>query len=118
MLDEIQRLPDLFELLRVLADRPDAPARFLLLGNASPDLVGRTSESLAGRAAFHELDGFGLTEVDDVDRLWLRGSFPRSYLAGSEAASRRWRDNFVQTLLARDLPSLGAGVPARQARAE
>lgn len=116
VLDEIQRLPDLFELLRVLADRPDTPARFLLLGSASPDLVGRTSESLAGRAAFHELDGFGLTEVDDVDRLWLRGSFPRSYLAASEAASRRWRDNFVQTLLARDLPSLGAGVPANTLR--
>lgn len=110
VLDEIQRFPGLFELLRVLADRPQTPARFLLLGSASPDLVGRTSESLAGRAAFHHLAGFDLTEVDDVDRLWLRGSFPRSYLAASEAASRRWRDNFVHTLLARDLPSLGSAV--------
>ena len=116
VLDEIQRRPELFELLRVLADRPRTPARFLLLGSASPHLAGRTSESLAGRAAFHHLDGFGLTEVDDVGRLWLRGSFPRSYLAASEAASRRWRDNFVHTLLARDLPSLGTRTPTTTLR--
>ena len=91
VLDEIHRLPDLFPLLRVLADRPRTPARFLVLGSASPELLRQTSETLAGRVAFHELDGFGLREVEDLERLWLRGGFPLSYLARSGAASRRWR---------------------------
>ena len=111
VLDEIHRLPGIFPLLRVLADRPELPARFLVLGSASTDLLRQTSESLAGRVAFHHLDGFDLTEVDDLERLWLRGGFPRSYLAASGAASRRWRDGFIQTLLARDLPDLGSTVP-------
>ncbi|MCY4077421.1 MAG: AAA family ATPase, partial [Acidobacteria bacterium] len=104
VLDEIQRLPAVFPLLRTLADRPRTPARFLVLGSASPELLRQTSESLAGRVAFHELDGFGLREVDDLERLWLRGGFPRSYLARSVAASRRWRDDFIRTFLERDLP--------------
>ena len=108
VLDEIQRLPEVFPLLRVLADRPGTPARFLVLGSASPDLLRQTSETLAGRVAFHELDGFGLNEVDEPERLWLRGGFPRSYLAPSAAASRRWRDGFIQTFLARDVPELGS----------
>ena len=112
VLDEIHRLPGIFELLRVLADRPGPPARFLVLGSASPELLRQTSESLAGRVAFHELDGFGMTEVGDLERLWLRGGFPRSYLARSEPASRRWRDAFVRTLLARDLPDFGSTIPA------
>lgn len=111
VLDEIHRLPGIFPLLRVLADRPRLPARFLVLGSASTDLLRQTSESLAGRVAFHHLDGFDLTEVDDLERLWLRGGFPRSYLAASGAASRRWRDGFIQTLLARDLPDLGSTIP-------
>ena len=111
VLDEIHRLPGIFPLLRVLADRPGLPARFLVLGSASTDLLRQTSESLAGRVAFHHLDGFDLTEVDDLERLWLRGGFPRSYLAASGAASRRWRDGFIQTLLARDLPDLGSTIP-------
>ena len=111
VLDEIQRLPEVFPLLRVLADRPGTPARFLVLGSASPDLLRQTSETLAGRVAFHELDGFGLNEVDDLERLWLRGGFPRSYLAPSAPASRRWRDGFVRTFLARDVPELGSLVP-------
>lgn len=111
VLDEIHRLPDIFQLLRVLADRRGPPARFLVLGSASPELLRQTSESLAGRVAFHELDGFGLDEVDDLERLWLRGGFPRSYLARSEPASRRWRDGFIRTLLARDLPELGSTIP-------
>ena len=111
VLDEIHRLPNIFRLLRVLADRPGLPARFLVLGSASPELLRQTSESLAGRIAFHELDGFGVTEVDDPERLWLRGGFPRSYLARSEPASRRWRDGFVRTLIARDLPELGSTIP-------
>ncbi|MCY4400603.1 MAG: ATP-binding protein [Gemmatimonadetes bacterium] len=116
VLDEIHRLPDIFQLLRVLADRPGPPARFLVLGSASPELLRQTSESLAGRVAFHELGGFDLTEVDDPERLWLHGGFPRSYLARSGAASRRWRDGFIQTLLARDLPDLGNTIPSTTLR--
>ena len=116
VLDEIQRLPAVFPLLRTLADRPRAPARFLVLGSASPELLRQTSESLAGRVAFHELDGFGLREVDDLERLWLRGGFPRSYLARSGAASRRWRDDFIRTFLERDLPGLGNTVPSTTLR--
>ena len=116
VLDEIHRLPDVFQLLRVLADRPGTPARFLVLGSASPELLRQTSESLAGRVAFHELDGFGLTEVDNLERLWLRGGFPRSYLARSGPASRRWRDGFIRTLLARDLPELGSTIPSATLR--
>ncbi len=116
VLDEIHRLPDIFQLLRVLADRPGPQARFLVLGSASPELLRQTSESLAGRVAFHELDGFDLTDVDDLERLWLRGGFPRSFLARSEAASRRWRDGFIRTLLARDLPELGSTIPSATLR--
>ncbi len=116
VLDEIHRLPDVFQLLRVLADRPGPPARFLVLGSASAELLRQTSESLAGRIAFHVLDGFDVTEVDDPERLWLRGAFPRSYLAHSDAASRRWRDGFIHTLLARDLPDLGSTIPSTTLR--
>ena len=111
VLDEIHRLPGVFPLLRVLADRPGTPARFLVLGSASPELLRQTSETLAGRIAYCRLDGFTTSEVADVDRLWLRGGFPRSYLARSDAASVRWRHNFVDTFLSRDVPELGGSVP-------
>ena len=111
VLDEIHRLPEVFPLLRVLADRPRTPARFLVLGSASPELLRQTSETLAGRVAFHRLDGFATTEVDDINRLWLRGGLPRSYLARSEAASVRWRHSFVDTFLSRDVAGLGGSVP-------
>ena len=111
VLDEIHRLPEVFPLLRVLADRPRTPARFLVLGSASPDLLRQSSETLAGRVAFHELDGFGLREVEDLERLWLRGGFPLSYLARTGPASRRWRDGFIRTFLTRDVPDLGSSVP-------
>ena len=116
VLDEIHRLPDVFPLLRVLADRPRTPARFLVLGGASPDLLRQTSETLAGRVAFHELDGFSLREVDDLERLWLRGGFPLSWLARSMPASRRWRDGFIRTFLARDVPELGSLIPSTTLR--
>ena len=116
VLDEIHRLPGVFPLLRVLADRPRTPARFLVLGSGSPDLLNQTSETLAGRVAFHELDGLGLHEVGDLERLWLRGGFPLSYLARSAPASRRWRDSFVRTFLTRDLPELGNLVPSTTLR--
>ncbi|MBI5367396.1 MAG: ATP-binding protein [Planctomycetes bacterium] len=109
VLDEIQRRPDLFPFLRVLADRRGPPARFLVLGSASPPLLRQSSESLAGRIAFHELGGLALDEVgpDSAARLWLRGGFPRSFLARTGAESSEWRRHFVRTFLERDLPGLG-----------
>ena len=112
VLDEIHHLPEVFPLLRALADRRPPPARFLVLGSASGDLLRQTSESLAGRIAYHRLDGFGLRETgNDPDRLWFRGGFPRSFLAKTEAAGRRWRHNFIETFLARDLAAWGSRVP-------
>ncbi len=114
VLDEIQRRPDLFEVLRVLADRPETPARFLVLGSASPDLLKQSSESLAGRILYHRLGGLALDEVgiEERERLWLRGGFPRSFLAGSDPASAEWRREFVSTFLERDLPELGVTIPS------
>lgn len=114
VLDEIQRQPELFPILRVLADRPETPAHFLVLGSASPDLLRQSSESLAGRIAFHELPGFDLAEVsaDHLDTLWLRGGFPRAYLATSARDSARWRRDFIRTFLERDLPQLGITIAA------
>jgi uncharacterized protein len=114
VLDEIQHRPNLFPVLRVLADRPRRPARFLILGSASIGLLNQGSETLAGRIAFYDLPGFDLEEVgaDSLDRLWLRGGFPASYLAKSEVASGKWRADFVRTFLTRDLPSLGVQIPS------
>ncbi len=114
VLDEVQRAPELFPLLRVLADRPDTPARFLVLGSAAPELLRQGSESLAGRIAWHTLPPLSLAEVGagELDTLWLRGGFPRSYLAPNASASAEWRRAFVRTFLERDLPQLGVGVPA------
>ncbi len=113
VIDEIQRRPDLFPVLRVLADRRPQRARFLVLGSASPELLRQSSETLAGRIAFHTLDGFDLEEtgVDQLDRLWLRGGFPLSFLARTQDVSFTWRYNFVRTFLERDLPQLGVRVP-------
>lgn len=113
VLDEVQRHPELFPVLRVLADRPGVPARFLILGSASPELLQHSAESLAGRIAYHELPGFDLTETGaaSVDSLWLRGGFPKSLLAGSEPASVRWRKEFIRSYLERDIPALGFRLP-------
>jgi predicted AAA+ superfamily ATPase len=118
VLDEIQRLPELFPVLRVLADRPASPASFLVLGSASPDLLRQSSESLAGRVIYQELGPFALDEVgqDNLDDLWIRGGFPRSFLAASEADSSEWRRAFLQTFLERDLPQLGVSIPATTMR--
>jgi len=113
VLDEVQQVPDVLRALRPLLDRPQKPARFLLLGSASPELVQRAAETLAGRIAFHELDGFDLEEVDDSERLWVRGGFPRSYLAPTEAGSVAWRRDFVRTFLERDIPRFGIGIASR-----
>jgi len=112
VIDEAQLLPELFPILRVLADRRPLPARFLLLGSASPDLVRGVSESLAGRVAFVSMAGFDLGEVGakEFRKLWWRGGFPRSFLAKSDAESRRWREDFIQTFLERDLRRFGVQV--------
>jgi predicted AAA+ superfamily ATPase len=114
VLDEIQRRPDLFPALRVLADRPRRPARFLVLGSAAPELLRQGAESLAGRIAFHELPGLSLEEVGlaSLDRAWLRGGFPRSYTARSTVESAAWRRGFLRTFLERDVPQLGIGIPS------
>ena len=114
VLDEIQRRPDLFPALRVLADRPRSPARFLVLGSAAPELLRQGSESLAGRIAFHELPGLALAEVgaNALNRLWLRGGFPRAFTARSTSESAAWRRDFVRTFLERDVPQLGIGIPS------
>jgi len=110
ILDEVQRVPGLFPILRGLIDRHRVPKRFILLGSASPDLIRDASESLAGRIAYYELSPMAYTEVEhltDYRTHWLRGGFPDSLLAKDEAESNRWRDNFIQTYLERDLPMLG-----------
>ncbi len=117
VLDEVQHLPEVFRLLRVLADRPRRPARFLILGSAAPNLLRQSSESLAGRIAFHELDGFDLQEVHRrrgfrLDRLWLRGGMPAAYLARDDERSLQWRTDFTRTFVERDLPALGVNLPA------
>jgi predicted AAA+ superfamily ATPase len=114
VIDEIQRRPDLFPVLRVLADRRPLRARFLILGSASPDLLRQASESLAGRLETITLAGFSLPELGAkaLARHWRRGGFPPAYLARSEAASLVWRRQFIQTYLERDLPQLGITIPA------
>lgn len=114
IIDEVQRRPDLFPILRVLLDRKPVRARFLVLGSASPDLLQQSSETLAGRIARVEMGGFTLDEIkqQDAGRLWLRGGFPRSFLAQSEQASATWREDFIRTFLERDLAQLGVRVPA------
>ena len=121
VIDEVQLRPDLFPLLRVLSDRPESPAKFLLLGSAAPELLKATSESMAGRVVFHQLDGLEWSEVAPVseepasewmDERWLKGGFPRAFLAKSMGVSREWRDAFIRTYLERDLPQLGINLPA------
>lgn len=118
IIDEIQRHPELFPVLRVLVDRPGNPARFLILGSASRDLIRQSSETLAGRIGHIELTPFSLREIDagTGQRLWLRGGFPPSFLASSERASNQWRKDYVSTFLERDLPSLGITIPPASLR--
>ncbi len=118
VLDEIQRRPDLFPILRVLADRRPLPARFLVLGSAAPGLLRQTSESLAGRIAYHELGGFSLDEVGakKLRRLWLRGGMPPAFLAKTDAEGADWCRRFIRTFTERDAPSLGINIPAETLR--
>ncbi|MBW2596988.1 MAG: ATP-binding protein [Deltaproteobacteria bacterium] len=118
IIDEIQRIPQLFETLRPLADRAETPARFLVLGSASPGLVRGISESLAGRSLFLQVPGFAIDELsaDAQNSLWVRGGFPRSWLASSDGASRRWREAFIAAFLERDIPQLGIRVSSETLR--
>lgn len=116
ILDEVQKQPGLLETLRVLADRRPRRASFLILGSASPDLLRHSSESLAGRVHFIDMGGFDLIEAPHLDRLWLRGGFPSSYLAASGAKSFEWREDFLKTFLERDIPQWGIRVPAATLR--
>ena len=112
IIDEIQRKPDLFPVLRVITDKyPEK--RFLILGSASRDLIFQSSETLAGRIGFHDLGGFSIDEIksSDINHLWIRGGFPRSYLAGNDKTSSRWREDFIRTFLERDIPGLGIQIP-------
>lgn len=113
VIDEVQRRPDLFPVLRVLADRRPLRARFLILGSASPELLRQSSESLAGRLETIPLSGFSLGDLGAraLEPHWQRGGFPRSYLARSQADSVAWRRQFIQTFLERDLPQLGITIP-------
>jgi predicted AAA+ superfamily ATPase len=118
VIDEVQRKPEIFQLLRVLADRRPLPARFLILGSASPGIVRGVSESLAGRVSFVDVSGFNLTEVgaDNFRRLWWRGGLPPAYMAESDRVCGMWQEDFIRTVLERDLPQLGIAIPAATLR--
>lgn len=118
VIDEVQRRPDLFPLLRVLADRRPLPARFLLLGSAAPELLRQSAETLAGRLTIVPLEGLRLADVGAAaqTRLWTRGAFPLAFTARTERDSLTWRRQFLQTFLERDLPQLGVQIPAMALR--
>jgi uncharacterized protein len=114
VLDEIQRVPGLLPVLRVLADRAETKANFLILGSASPQLIKQASESLAGRLSFVDMSGFSIRDfgVANWKKAWMRGTFPRSYLAKSENHGQKWREDFIRTFLERDIPQMGITIPA------
>lgn len=114
VIDEIQFKPELFKVLRVLVD--EKPRKILILGSASRDLIKQSSESLAGRIGYIELPPFGLFETNDMDKLWLRGGYPKSFLASNIDESFAWRQSYISTFLERDIPSLGFNVPPLQMR--
>ena len=118
IIDEIQRMPSLFPLLRALVDQKRIAGRFLILGSASPALIKHSSESLAGRIIYHELTPFIIEETgsDTIQQLWSRGGYPESYLAGNDDDSFAWREAFIRTYLEMDIPQLGIRVPAAQLR--
>src|SRR3990170_7595430 len=118
IIDEIQRMPSLFPLLRALVDRKRTAGRFLILGSASPELIRHSSESLAGRIIYHELSPFSLAEInsENIQKLWLRGGYPQSYLLRSNDDSFTWREAFIKTYLEMDIPQLGIRIPAQHLR--
>ena len=118
IIDEVQRRPDLFPVLRVLCDRRPSPAKFLILGSASPELIKQTSETLAGRIHYYNLGGLNLNEVgfQEVNRLWLRGGFPPAWLAKHDVDAALWTMSLVRSFLERDLPELGVRVASTAMR--
>ncbi|MBS0629696.1 MAG: ATP-binding protein [Verrucomicrobia bacterium] len=117
VIDEIQRAPEIFPIIRVLIDDKQKKQKFLILGSASRELIRQSSESLAGRIGYMELMPFSLDEVDhDIDRLWVRGGFPLSYLANHDEESLLWRQSYISTFLERDIPNLGFQIPPQQMR--
>lgn len=119
IIDEIQKIPELFSILRALIDKKRINGRFLILGSASPDLIKQSSESLAGRIIYHELNPFNIIETgmkNNINKLWLRGGYPDSYLADTNDLSYTWREAFIKTYLERDIPQLGIRVPSPQIR--
>lgn len=120
IIDEIQRVPELFPVLRALVDQKRTNSRFLILGSASPDLIKKSSESLAGRIIYHELSPFSLEEIgyddNDIKNLWLRGGYPESFLAENLQKSYMWREAFIKTYLEMDIPQLGFHIPSMQLR--
>ena len=117
IIDEIQRKPELFPIIRVLVDK-DPSVRYLILGSASRDLIAQSSETLAGRISYIEMGGFTLEDISvkQTDKLWIRGGFPRSFLSKSEKTSFNWRQDFIRTFLERDIPALGLNIPTKTLR--
>lgn len=116
IIDEIQRKPELFPTLRVLVDKPNLKQKFLILGSSSKELLKQSSESLAGRISYVELTPFVYEEVGEIERLWFRGGFPRSYLAASDEDSLLWRKSYIKTFIEQDIPNFGFDIPAPQLR--
>ena len=114
VIDEVQRKPHLFQTLRVLVDRPKSNKQFLILGSASKELLQQSSETLTGRIFYIELTPFKFNEVEDLQRLWHRGGFPRSFLAIDDPTSFSWRKSYLRTFVEQDIPNLGFKVPAEQ----
>jgi len=117
IIDEIQRRPELFPIIRVLVDK-NPSVRYVILGSASRDLIAQSSETLAARISYIELGGFTLEDITakQTDKLWIRGGFPRSFLSGNEESSFNWRQDFIRTFLERDIPALGLNIPAKTLR--
>lgn len=116
VIDEVQKIPELFSQLRVLVDDPDLNQRYLILGSASRDLIRQSSETLAGRISYLELTPFTYLETQEMQPLWIRGGFPPSFLAQSDAISSSWRKEYVKTYLERDIPNLGIEIPPENLR--
>ena len=116
VIDEIQRVPELFPLLRVLVDRENNKQQYLILGSASEELIKQSSETLAGRIQYIELTPFAFREVNDLEKLWLRGGYPKSFLAETNYKSFIWREHYIKTFLERDIPTLGIKVPSENIR--
>jgi uncharacterized protein len=116
VIDEIQRAPDLFETLRVLVDNKDLDQQYLILGSASRDLIAQSSETLAGRITYLELMPFMFDEIHEMEKLWIRGGYPLSFLGASDEISVAWRKGYIKTFLERDIPALGINIPSEQLR--